>query len=506
MSIRPTRRTALQVLSAGLAPWRSAFGAKAVFEPTWESLKQYRCPEWFRDAKFGIWAHWGPQGAPMEGDWYARNIYVQGSRHYEYHLKTYGHPSQFGFKDIIPLWTGKNWEPEALMRMYKRAGARYFAALGVHCDNFDCWNSKHHRWNAVNHGPKRDVVGTWGKVAREHGLRFAVSEHLAWSYDWFNVNKGADKSGPFAGVPYDGNNPEYQDLYWEPHPESGANFPVNPSRRFLWSWFARIKDLIDQQKPDLVYTDGGLFGQMGRDMVAYYYNANMSWNGGEQQGVYTLKQASPDGINGEYQPGAGTRDMERAVPDEILADPFQMDTCLGQWQYYRDFKYRSAKELVHTLVDVVSKNGSMLLSVPQMPDGTLDSEEESILHDITMWMRINSEAIYDTRPWKKFGDGPSIPAKHQIANPRGPGKPLSPEDIRYTAKGGKLYVFCMGPQEKDIELTSLGTAGAAAGQIKNVRLIGSDEKLSWTQEAGRLKIARPAMQPHPFAIVFEVVS
>jgi alpha-L-fucosidase len=503
MSIRPSRRAALQVLSAGLAPWRRAFGAKALFDPSWESLKQYRCPEWFRDAKFGIWAHWGPQGAPMEGDWYARNMYVQGNRHYEYHLKTYGHPSQFGFKDIIPLWTAKNWEPEVLMRMYKRAGARYFAALGVHCDNFDCWNSKHHRWNAVNHGPKRDIVGTWGKVAREHGLRFAVSEHLAWSYDWFNVNKGADKTGPFAGVPYDGNNPEFQDLYWEPHAESGANFPVNPSRRFQWSWFARIRDLIDQQKPDLVYTDGGLFGQLGRDMVAYYYNANMSWNGGEQQGVYTLKQASPDGINGEYQPGAGTRDMERSVPEDIQPEPFQMDTCLGQWQYYRDFKYRSAKELVHTLVDVVSKNGTMLLSVPQMPDGTLDSEEESILHDITMWMRVNGEAIYGTRPWKKFGDGPSIATKHTIANPRGPGKPLSPEDIRYTTKDDKLYVFCMGPQEKDIELTALGTAAAG---VRNVRVIGSDEKLTWTQEAGRLKIGRPAMQPHPFAIVFEVAQ
>jgi alpha-L-fucosidase len=502
--MRISRRTALRAITAGLASAGRifSFDKAPLFEPTWESLKQYRCPEWFRNAKFGIWSHWGPQGAPMEGDWYARNMYIQGTRQYDFHLKTYGHPSQFGYKDIIPLWTAKNWEPETMMRMFKRAGARYFAALGVHCDNFDCWNSKHHRWNAVNYGPKRDVVGIWGKVAREHGMRFAVSEHLAYSYDWFNVNKGADKTGPYAGVPYDGNDPQYQDLYWEPHPETGANFPINPSRHFQWSWFARVKDLIDQHKPDLVYTDGGVFGQLGLSIMAHYYNANTSWNGGEQQGVYTLKDAGRTGKFGEYVEGVGTRDMERSVMDGISPQPFHTDTCLGQWQYYRDFKYRPAKELVHTLVDVVSKNGTMLLSVPQMPDGTLDSEEESILHDITTWMRIASEAIYDTRPWKKFGEGPST---HRITNPRGPGRPLTPQDIRYTTKNNRLYIFCMGPQEKGLELPSLGTSAALwTAKIQNIRLLGSDEKLTWSQEAGAVKIGRPAFQPSNFAIVFEV--
>ncbi len=502
-----SRRNVLKTAAAGLAAAGKAFSGagKPLFEPTWESLQQYRCPEWFRNAKFGIWAHWGPQGAPMEGDWYARNMYIQGTRQYEHHLKTYGHPSQFGYKDILPLWTAKNWEPEVLMRMFKRAGARYFAALGVHCDNFDCWNSRHHRWNAVNYGPKRDVVGIWAKTARDHGLRFAVSEHLAWSYDWFNVNKGADKTGPYAGAPYDGNDPAYQDLYWEPHPESGASYPVNPSPRFQWSWFARVKDLIDQHRPDLVYTDGGLFGQLGLNIVAHYYNSNMSWNGGEQQGVYTYKRSENKNPFNQYRPGAGTLDLERSVAPDISAEPFQTDTCLGQWQYYRDFRYRSAKELVHTLVDVVSKNGTMLLSVPQMPDGTLDSEEESILHDITTWMRINGEAIYYTRPWKKYGDGPAVVSKHRITNPRGPGRPLAPEDIRYTAKGDKVFVFCMGRQEKDIHLTSLGAAaGLWKGKISKVRLIGSQEQLIWSQEVNHLRIARPAFQPHEFAVVFEI--
>src|SRR5690349_5108003 len=198
--MRVTRRTALRMAAAPLLA-----NTGGPFRADWESLAQYRCPTWFRDAKLGFWAHWGPQGGPKQGDWYARNIYIQGTRQYDYHVAHFGHPSKVGYKDVIPLWTAKNWEPETLIRRYKKAGARYFMSLGVHCDNFDCWNSKHQSWNAVNHGPKRDVVGTWRKAARRHGLRFGVSEHLGWTWTWFNVNKGSDKQGPLAGVPYDGN-------------------------------------------------------------------------------------------------------------------------------------------------------------------------------------------------------------------------------------------------------------------------------------------------------------
>ena len=206
---------------ATLLAWLMAVGVQAAelpitpgpFQPTMASLTNYSCPEWFRDAKFGIWAHWGPQAVPMEGDWYARKMYQQGSPDYKDHLARYGHPSTNGWKDIIPLWKAEKWEPEKLMALYKKAGARYFVSMGVHHDDFFLWNSKLHRWNAVNMGPHRDVVGDWQKAAKEQGLRFGVSEHLGASFNWFQDSHRSDHTGPLAGVPYDGANSNYWDLY-----------------------------------------------------------------------------------------------------------------------------------------------------------------------------------------------------------------------------------------------------------------------------------------------------
>ena len=218
--------------------------AKGPFQPTMESLTNFVCPEWFRDAKFGIWAHWGPQAVPMAGDWYAKHTYVQGHGQYKHHLQNYGHPFTNGWKDIIPLWRAEKWEPDRLMALYKKAGAKYFVSMGVHHDNFDLWNSKHHRWNAVNMGPRRDVVGEWQRAAKKQGLRFGVSEHLGASYTWFQTSHGADATGPLAGVPYDGTDPKYEDLY---HPKAAPDdkgwYSTNP--QWHQEWFSRIQDLVD---------------------------------------------------------------------------------------------------------------------------------------------------------------------------------------------------------------------------------------------------------------------
>jgi alpha-L-fucosidase len=412
-----TRRSVLQTLAAGAAMRRPAF------EPTWDSLKQFRCPAWFPDAKFGIWAHWGPQCVPKQGDWYARNMYIEGSQQYKYHVEHYGHPSKFGYKDIIPLWKAERWEPETLIQRYKKAGAKYFVALGSHCDNFDCWNSRHHRWNAVNFGPRKDIVGLWRRAARKHGLRFGVTEHMAWSYSWFNVNKGADKKGPLAGVPYDGNDPKYQDLYFEPHPQNAARYPENSPASWNLRWFNRVKDLVDQHRPDLVYTDGAVFGDVGRQLMAHYYNANMAWHGGRLEGVYTIKH-SIDGRHGEYRDGISLLDIERGVVDGIQSEPWQTDTCIGGWYYREGIKYKTAQEVIHMLVDIVSKNGNLLLNFPLLPDGTLDAEEEKVLEGITDWMAVNGEAIYGTRPWKVFGEGPTTTGGGTFAEKKA--KPLTP--------------------------------------------------------------------------------
>jgi alpha-L-fucosidase len=479
--VKLTRRAALAI-TAGALP---LLGQK----PSWDSLTKLRpSPAWWADAKLGIWAHWGPQCGPKQGDWYARNMYIQGSRQYNYHCAYYGHPSKVGYKDVIPLWTAKHWEPETLIHLYKKAGARHFVALGVHCDNFDCWNSRHHSWNAVNHGPRRDVVGIWRKAARDAGLRFGVTEHLAWSWSWFNVNKNSDKTGPFAGVPYDGNDPRYQDLYFPPHEGDKAQYTDNPPEIWKQDWLRRVLDLMDQHRPDLFYTDGGAFDDVGLEAIEHYYRMH-------PEGVYTLKNHGPH--IGDYQEGAATLDVERGVVAGIRSDPFQTDTCIGQWFYWDGFRYKTVQEVVHLFVDIVSKNGNLLLNFPLMPDGTLDSREESILEDFTAWTAIHGEAIFGSRPWKVFGEGPNMVSGGAF-NERTM-KPFTAEDLRFTTRPGKVYVFCLGRPEKEVLVRSF-----AGEHVSNVRLLGSEERLTWSLDPAGLRILRPQSRPSRLTMTFEV--
>src|SRR6266545_4897664 len=291
-----TRRSALQLLASAPAARSRAAGtvpsiAPGPFLGTRESLKNYRVPEWFRDAKFGIWAHWGPQSAPEYGDWYARNMYIQGHKQYNYHVQKYGHPSKFGFKDVIPTWKAERFDPEYLMGLYKKAGAKYFVSMGVHHDNFDLWNSKLNRWNAVNMGPKKDVVGLFKTAALKQGLRFGVSEHLAVSYHWFQTSHGADTEGPLKGVPYDGADPKYASLYHETHPAPKSAWDgTGVPDKWKEHYFLRIKDLLDQYQPDLMYTDGPIFfEQWGLGWLAHFYNLSAKKHGGKVEAVYANK-------------------------------------------------------------------------------------------------------------------------------------------------------------------------------------------------------------------------
>jgi alpha-L-fucosidase len=470
--------------------------APGPFQPEFESFTQYQCPEWFRDAKLGMWAHWGPQAVPMMGDWYAKHMYVQGHPQYQHHLETYGHPSKNGYKDIIPLWKAEKWDPDRLIALYKKAGARYFVSMGSHHDNFYLWNSKLHKWNAVNMGPKRDVVGDWQKAAQKNGLYFGVSEHLGASFTWFQDSHKSDKTGPQAGVPYDGADPQYQDLYHFPaEPNDKGWYSTNP--RWQQQWFDRIKELVDMYHPDLLYTDGGVpFGnEVGRSLIAHFYNADAQKHGGKPEVVYTCKQQS----NGMW-----IDDLERGVMPGIRPTPWQTDTSIGDWYYNRNWKYRSTSWVIHMLVDIVSKNGNLLINVVQRPDGSLDAEAEQILAQMADWIAINGEGIYATRPWLTHGEGLVRTAGGKFKEDFA----YTAKDIRFTTKGDNtLYAFVMGwPEEKQVTIRSLAKLPGVTGKIATISLLGSPGMLGFTQDAQGLTVQLPAQKPCDYAVALKITG
>ena len=367
------------------------------FEPTFESLRTYKAPDWFRDTKFGIWSHWGPQSVPMYGDWYARNMYIEGSDQYRYHVRHYGHPSKFGYKDLCALWKAEKFDPDELMALYYRAGARFFVAQTTHHDHFFNYDSKVNRFNSVNIGPKRDICAAWKKAAKKYGMPFGITEHLAASFSWWYVNKGCDKTGPYAGVPYDGNDPEYRDFYHDNYEHNDKNAPwLTENTRFQDYWLRAVKEMIDCLEPELLYSDSGLpFDSDGHahglEAVAYLYNKSIE-KYGFNNAVYTQK----DRDAAVYK--VGVLDIEKSQLPGIQEDPWETDTCIGNWFYDVRGIYKKPGHIIEMLVDIISKNGTMLLNILQRPDGTIDEWERWTLEEIGTWFDVCSEGVYGTRP------------------------------------------------------------------------------------------------------------
>jgi alpha-L-fucosidase len=480
--------------------------AAGPFEPSLHSLKQYQAPEWFRNAKFGIWAHWSPQCVPEQGDWYARNMYIQGSAQYDYHVAHYGHPSKFGYKDICRLWKAENWDPEGLIQLYKKAGAKYFVALANHHDGFDCWNSARQPWNSVNMGPKMDIIGTWARAARQHGLPFGVAAFSAQNWKWFNVSHDSDKKGPLRGVPYDGNltktngagqwwqGYDPHDLYDLPHANDDP-----PPTDYVLNYFHRTKDLIDQHRPDLVFfCDSGLpLGDTGVRLAAHLYNSSALWNHGKIEAVIINKDVPPDLRQALV--------WERLPNDEIGPSPWLMDICIGDWHYKRDITYKSAEDVVPYLVDTVSKNGNLLMNIPIRPDGAIDDREIAVLQEIADWMKVNGEAIFDTRPWKIFGEGPT--RSPQVDFPYRDVQ-YTPEDIRFTSNAGVLYAIALSwPDNGTLLIKSLARHSPySQGEITSVVLLGSDAKLEWTRDQNGLAIVLPKRKPCRYSYSFRILQ
>lgn len=494
------RAIALAIPALKLMPGY-AFGRAGIqggpFKGTRESLKNYVVPEWFRDAKFGIWAHWGPQSAIEAGDWYARNMYQQGHEQYKHFLEHYGHPSKIGYKDTIPKWKAERFDADHLVGLYKKAGAKYFMSMGVHHDNFDLWNSRYNHWNAVKMGPKIDIVGEWKKATQKHGLKFGISDHLWISPKWFSTSKGADKDGQYAGIPYDGANPAFASLY-------GNSEKVYADPNLSWDevgipdawkkhWYLRIKDLVDNYEPDLLYCDGAIpFEEHGLNILAHLYNQSAAKHGGITQSIYTSKRAE------DSQTGTCVYDVERGVVDSIWSRPWQTDTCIGDWHYNRNMigHYKTPKTVVDMLVDIVSRNGNLMLNFPLPASGMLDSDELNTLDGITKWMAVNSEAIYATRPWKIYGISPPAVVPTGTSFNESKRQDLTFNDIRFTAKGKMLYTFFMGwPQNSQVLIKSLATNNPQqTGKIENIELLGHG-KVDFTRDSDGLKVSLPSQKP-----------
>lgn len=500
--------------------------ASGPFQPDWNSLTNYQCPEWFRDAKFGIWAHWGPQCEPEHGDWYARNMYIPGDNNWKLHRAEYGHQSTNGFKDVIHLWKAANFNPDQLLKFYKANGAKYFMALANHHDNLDLYNSKYQPWNSVAVGPQKDLIGGWAKAARKNGLRFGVSVHASHAWSWYEPAQGADKDGPLAGVPYDGkltkadgkglwwDGLDPQDLYaqnhvpgtkleWRWDPAKGSSVP---DAAYMEKFFKRTQQLWDDYQPDQIYFDDsvlpfwGVTDEIGLKLAAHFYNSRLDKNG-RTEAVMNNK------ILNEMQRRAMIYDIERGKAHDILPQPWQTDTCIGSWHYNQDIfkkhQYKSAASVIRMLADIVSKNGNLMLSVPLQRDGQPDADEVRIVSEIGAWLKANGKAIYATRPWKIYGEGPSTQSSekgHFDGQADVSKKPFTAQDIRFTqSKDGKtLYAIVLEiPPDGKVTIKSLAANSAYwPGKIGSVHLIRgdsfwSDLKVKYTRDADGLHVSLP---------------
>ncbi len=510
------------------------------FNASWESLQTYQVPAWFRDAKFGLWAHWGPQCQPEAGDWYARGMYQEGSRQYKYHLEKYGHPSVFGFKDVINTWKAENWNPEELVGLYKSAGAKYFMAMASHHDNFDMFNSRYQpNWNAVKIGPKKDIISGWAKAAKKHNLPFGVSIHAAHTWSWLETAQRSDKTGIYAGVPYDGKltsgngkglwweGLDPQELYAQDHPlsenslDNGAihrqwdwgNGVNPPTKKYIDKFYNRTIDLIDQYHPDLLYFDDSKLpfwpiANTGPEIAAHFYNKSIKDHG-------KLRAVICGKILDEDQRKALVWDIERGQSNGIEPLPWQTDTCIGDWHYNRgvyDRKgYKTAKTVIQTLVDVVSKNGNLLVNIPVRGDGTIDELERQVVEDIGKWMKLNSESIYGTRPWKIFGEGPAQEAAAALSAQgfnEGKGKPFTAKDIRFVTKDDTLYAIVMGwPENRKVLIKTLSRGSIHHPKpVTKVLLVATKQVLAFDQLDEGLLVTFPENIPvenyaFPLAIV-----
>ena len=471
------------------------------FEPTWESLLQFSIPNWYQDAKFGIFIHWGILSVPaFDNDWYPRNMYIQGTRAFEHHRKTWGDHTQFGYKDFIPMFKAEQFDPDAWVDLFQRAGARYVMPVAEHHEGFAMYDSAFSRWTAAQMGPKRDLIGDLAAAVRRKGLVFGVSNHRA--EHWWFMNGGqqfdsdvqdpayADFYSPAKPGPRMEDIAAWESLDWQPRPDA----------KFLEDWLARCCELVDKYQPNIFYFDGWIqqivFAPYLQRFAAYYYNRGQEW--GQQVAINCKNAAFPD--------GTVVFDVERGQLKDIRPAFWQTDTSVSRnsWSYIPDQDYKTSTSILHDLIDIVSKNGALLLNIAPRPDGTIPEIEQQMLLDIGGWLAVNGEAIYDTRPWKIYGEGPTEVIEGSFQDTKR--EAFTARDVRFTTKDETLYAIALGvPENGEIKIQSLATNGDLyPARIGKVELLGTNQPVEWSREDDGLRIKIPVQAPSTPALALKI--
>ncbi len=454
------------------------------YEANIESLRQYTIPEWYKDAKLGIYTHWGPYAVPaFGGEWYPRNMYNRKDPTFEHHRKTWGRQKDFGYKDFVPMFTADKWDPEYWADLFKRAGAQFAGPVLEHHDGFAMYDCSFTEWNCVKMGPKRDVTAEQKKAFEAAGMKFIITSHRAQNARHFKFENDFDTMDPAN-----------KGIYWKPYEKDDD--PVD--EEFIKDWFGRTKEAIDKYQPDVLWFDFGWhrkeFAPYRLELIAHYYNQ------AEARG-----QEVAVNYKDHFFDGAAVFNIERGKLAGIRDDLWQTDTSVSSrsWGYIENDKFKSAARLIHDLIDNTSKNGVMLMNFGPRPDGTIPLEVEGLLLAQGKWLELNGEAIYDTRPWERFGEGPTNVKSGHFGEKDD--EPFTNKDYRFTTKPGVLYAIAMGWPGKRATIASLACgAGINRDQIKKIEMLGIDGELPWEQDSAGLHVTMPHKRPCDHAYVLKL--
>ncbi|MCL2035219.1 MAG: alpha-L-fucosidase [Oscillospiraceae bacterium] len=471
--------------------------ASGPYKATWESLGNYPVPQWYSDAKFGIFIHWGVYAVPAFGnEWYPRHMYVKGTPEYAHHVKTYGEHKNFGYKDFIPMFKAESFDPKAWMRLFRDAGAKYVMPVAEHHDGFKMYKSGLSKWNSAEMGPCRDIIGALKAEADLLGIRLCCSNHRAEHF-WF-FSGGLEYESDVSGAGYD-------DFYGPPH--KGIDDHQNltdcpPTQEHLTDWLLTNCEMVDKYRPAVVYFDWWIqqmqFKPYLRKFAAYYYNRAAEW--GEQVAINNKFDS--------YLYTSTVFDIERGQLSGVPPRLWQTDTSIAKnsWGYTENNDFKKASGIAADLADIISKNGCLLLNVGPKPDGTITEEETRVLLDMGAWLKTNGEAVYGSAPWRIFGEGPTeIPDGEFSDTIR---QPFTSLDIRFTTNRGNLYAFVLkSPEDGAVTIRSLGLcARNLLTVIKKISVLGSDSYVNFTQGSDALKvnIHTPVKTDFPICLKIEM--